>query len=101
MSKSNDDIYKEIIKLSKDITQIDSKLKDIIYIKKQLKSLDKKVQDILNKVQEFEVIMDAAEFLEEHLEDSEEDTYNTEWSPYNDEDYESEEYESYDEDDEL
>jgi hypothetical protein len=42
--------------------------------------------------------MDAAEILEEHMEE-EENKYNTEWNPYDDEDYEPEDYEQYGDDD--
>ena len=40
--------------------------------------------------------MDAAEIIEDHM-DEEEDKYNTEWNPYNDEDYDGEEFDNYDE----
>jgi DNA-directed RNA polymerase beta' subunit len=89
MPKNIDDIYKEIIKNTKDVSNLDSKVsKEMADLKKLLKSLDKKISLILEKVQEFEIVMDAAEILEEHMED-EEDKYNTEWNPYEDnEDYE-------------
>lgn len=96
MSKNIDDVYKEVIKINKDIQALDKKVSnDIAQIKKFLKGFDKKLSLVLEKIQEFEIIMDAAEMLEEHMED-EEDKYNTEWSPYNDDDYESEDYEDYD-----
>jgi DNA-directed RNA polymerase beta' subunit len=89
MPKNIDDIYKEIIKNTKDVSNLDSKVsKEMADLKKLLKSLDKKISLILEKVQEFEIVMDAAEILEEHMEE-EEDKYNTEWNPYEDnEDYE-------------
>ena len=89
MSKNIDDIYKEMVKNTKDISNLDSKVsKEMADLKKLLKSLDKKISLILEKVQEFEIVMDAAEILEEHMEE-EEDKYNTEWNPYEDnEDYE-------------
>lgn len=90
MPKSIDDIYKELEKNIKDVSSLDSKFsKEMTDLKKLLKSLDKKISLILEKVQEFEIIMDAAEILEEHMEE-EEDKYNTEWNPYEDnEDYEN------------
>lgn len=89
MPKNIDDIYKEVIKNTKDVSSLDSKVsKEMADLKKLLKSLDKKISLILEKVQEFEIVMDAAEILEEHMEE-EEDKYNTEWNPYEDnEDYE-------------
>lgn len=101
MSKSIDDVYKEITKLSKDIQDLDKQVSsDIAEIKKFFKTFDKKLSLVLSKIQEFEVIMDAAEIIEEHMEE-EEEKYNTEWNPYDDEDYVAEDYESYeDEEDE-
>lgn len=101
MSKSIDDVYKEIAKLSKDIQDLDKQVSsDIAEIKKFFKTFDKKLSLVLSKIQEFEVIMDAAEIIEEHMEE-EEEKYNTEWNPYDDEDYVAEDYESYeDEEDE-
>jgi hypothetical protein len=102
MSRDIENITREIIKANKEIHQIEDKFsKDINDIKKLLKNLDKKVELVLNKIQEFEVIMDAAELIEEQMEE-EEDKYNTEWSPYEDEDFDGEAYENYndDEDDE-
>jgi t-SNARE complex subunit (syntaxin) len=92
MAKSTDDVFKEITKINKDIHQIDIKhQKDLENVLKSLKNLTKKVDDILSKIQELEVIMDAAEFLEEHLDAADEDEG---WNPYNNE-YEPEEFEDY------
>lgn len=100
MSRDIDSIAKEIIKTNKELHQVDDRLsKDNNDIKKILKNLEKKIDLVLNKIQEFEVIMDAAEIIEEHMED-EDEKYNTEWSPYDDEDYDGEEYESYENNDE-
>ena len=57
--------------------------------------MDQKVNQISNKIQEFEIILDTAEALEEHLEEQEQqdEGYSTEWNPYEDEDYNSEGYE--------
>lgn len=96
MSKNIDDVYKEVAKINKDIQALDKQVSDdIAQIKKFLKGFDKKLSLVLEKIQEFEVIMDAAEIIEEHMEE-EEEKYNTEWNPYEDEDYVAEDYESYD-----
>jgi predicted PP-loop superfamily ATPase len=88
---------RELDKLVKDLQSIEIKqTKEFSDIKKVLKKMDQKLTQILEKIQEFEIIMDAAEMLEEHMEDR--DEYNTEWNPYDDEDYEPEEYENYDDD---
>lgn len=94
---------RELDKLNKDIIQIHKHLKSIddnynkefSELKKILKKMDQKVNQISNKIQEFEIILDTAEALEEHLEEQEqqEEGYNTEWNPYEDEDYNSEGYE--------
>jgi predicted PP-loop superfamily ATPase len=90
---------RELDKLSKDLQSIEIKqTKEFSDIKKVLKKMDQKLTQILEKIQEFEIIMDAAEMLEEHMEDR--DEYNTEWNPYDDEDYEPEEYENYEDDEE-
>lgn len=102
MSKDINDIIKEVqrtnqelVKTHKEVHNIDYKLsKDIAEIKKLLKSLDRKMGIMSEKIQQFEIIMDAAELLEEHMED-EAEKYNTEWNPY-DEDNEPEDYEDYD-----
>ena len=43
--------------------------------------------------------MDAADIIEEHMEE-EENKYNTEWNPYDDDDHQKEDYENYDNEDE-
>jgi hypothetical protein len=98
MSRDIENIAKEIIKANKEIHHMEDKFsKDIGDIKKLIKNLEKKIDLVLNKIQEFEIIMDAAELIEEQR-DEEEDKYNTEWNPYEDEDYEKEDYENYDND---
>lgn len=105
MSKDINDVFKEIqktnqelVKTHKEVHGIDYKLsKDISEIKRILKSLDRKISIMTDKIQQFEIIMDAAELLEEHMED-EEEKYKTEWSPYED-DNELEDYENYDDED--
>ena len=98
MSKNIDDLFKEIIKISKDIQLLENKYnKEFLEIKKILKYIDKKVEEISSRIQEFEIIMDAADIIEEHMEE-EENRYNTEWNPYADDDYEGENYENYEDD---
>lgn len=97
MDKNINDLFKEIAKINKEIKQLDSH-KDILEIKKTLKNMDRQINEIMLKVQEFEIIMDAAELLEEHMED-EAEKYNTEWNPYEEEGYEPEDYEQYDDED--
>lgn len=97
MSADIDKIYKLLAQTAKQIDKIENNYtKELADIKKILKNTQKKITDIATKIQEFEVILDAAELLEEQIEKQEE--YNTEWSPYEDEDYEAEEYEQYDDD---
>jgi chromosome segregation ATPase len=104
MPKDINDVFKEVqkanqelVKTNKEVHSIEYKLsKDISEIKRILKSLDRKMSIMADKIQQFEIIMDAAELLEEHMED-EEEKYNTEWSPYED-DNEAEDYENYDKD---
>ena len=54
---------------------------------------------IFDKIQDFEVVFDAAELIEDQIEKQDQSTYNTEWNPYEDEDFEPEDYENYDDDD--
>lgn len=99
MQTDLDKVIKIINQISKDITTMNtSVIKEIVDIKKLFKSLDKRVSEIASKIQEFEVLMDAAELLEEQMEE-EESKYNTEWNPYDDDDYEPEDYENYDSED--
>ena len=90
LNKKFTDVEKEISVLSKDNKEI----------KKLLKTLERKINMIFDKIQDFEVEFDAAELIEDQIEKQEK--YNSEWSPYSDEDYEPEDYEQYynDDDDE-
>ena len=96
-SRELDKINKDIASLIKQTKSIDDKndkyAKEFSDIKKILKKIEQKINEVSNKVQEFEIILDTAEALEEHLEEKEEEGYNTEWNPYDDEDYNSEGYE--------
>jgi len=92
-----DNIIKQINAMQ---TQIDKKF---LSMEEVFEDLNKKMNLILNKVQEFEIVLDAAEIIEEHIEDQEsqaKDIFNTDWTPYNDEDFGSEDYENYDDNEE-
>ena len=91
LNKKFTDIEKEISVLSKDNKEI----------KKLLKTLERKINMIFDKIQDFEVVFDAAELIEDQIEKQDQSTYNTEWNPYEDEDFEPEDYENYDDDDDV
>jgi DNA repair exonuclease SbcCD ATPase subunit len=100
MPTENDKIIKLLQGLNKDLAAFETKyVKELTDIKKYIKTINLKITEIASKIQEFEILMDAAELLEEHMEE-EENKYNTEWDPYSDDDYEPEEYEQYGDDDE-
>ena len=95
MSKEISDIIKEIqknnqeiYKINKDVHSVEDNLsKEIKEIKQYLKSLDKKISMVLDQIQEFQIIMDAAEIIEDSMDEEDEeedDIYNTEWNPYDD-----------------
>ena len=65
-----------------------------------LQNIQLKIDAIESKMAEFEIIFDAADIIEEHKED-EENKYNTEWNPYDDEDFAVDEYENFDDDDDT
>jgi predicted transcriptional regulator len=88
MPKNIDDLYKELSKTNKEIHQLEHKfLKDVYDVTKLIKNIDKKINQILQKIQEFEVVADS----------SEDDESYDEWNPYTD-NYQTEEYDSYDND---
>jgi peptidoglycan hydrolase CwlO-like protein len=96
MSKDFDNIIKQIAKSNQEIHRVDNHLsKDISEIKKAIKSLDNKMSILIDKIQELEIIMDAAEILEE-FQQEEQEKYNTEWNPY--QEYEAEDYDNYESD---
>ncbi len=96
MSKDFDNIIKQIAKSNQEIHRVDNHLsKDISEIKRAIKSLDSKMSILIDKIQELEVIMDAAEILEE-FQQEEQEKYNTEWNPY--QEYEGEDYDDYESD---
>lgn len=92
MAEEYQQILTDIRKL---LSKIDTQSKkEFDDIKKTIKLVNKKIADIYHKIQEFEIILDAAELIEDQMEDK----YNTEWNPYDYEEYEAEQYEQYDED---
>ena len=72
--------------------------KDNKEFKKILKNLERKINLVLDKIQDFEVVFDAAELIEDQIEKQDKDKYNTEWNPYEDEDFEPENYDDDDDD---
>lgn len=89
-----DPINKAVIENQKHLISLQKENKEL---KKILKNIEKKLEIVSDKIQEFEVIFDAAEILEEEMDRRNE--YNTEWNPYDDEDFQPEDYEDYDDDD--
>lgn len=71
--------------------------KEFSDIRTMLKNMDTKIDTIMEKIQEFEIIMDAAELIEDQL-DNHEDYDEEDWRPY-DEDYDDDDdyprYEDY------
>ena len=90
-----DPIMKSILENQKYLISLQKENKDI---KKTIKILERKIDIIIDKIQDFEVVLDAAEILEERIAEEEID-YGQEWNPYDDEDFRPEEYENYDDDD--
>tara|TARA_B100001778_G_C18577646_1_gene625805 strand:+ start:1303 stop:1608 length:306 start_codon:yes stop_codon:yes gene_type:complete len=95
MDIDNQKLQKSILDNKKSIQDIQKDNRDI---KKILSKIERNLSLLVNKIQEFEIVFDAAEIIEEEIERQIED-YNTDWSPYNDEDFQPEEYEDYDTDD--
>jgi len=88
-----DPIIKSILENQKHLISLQKENKEL---KRIIRNLERKINLVLDKIQEFEVVLDAAELLEEQVERQNE--YNTEWNPYDDEDFEPEDYEDYDDD---
>lgn len=93
-------LNKAIVDNKKELLSIQKENKDL---KRIVKTLERKINLILDKIQEFEVVLDAADLLEEQIEKHDqaqkENEYNTDWNPYDDEDFHIEDYENYDDDD--
>lgn len=102
MQKTNEDIFKGIVRVDKQNTEIlkdleklnknqDNYSKEVKEIKSLLRTIDRKLTSVLEKVQEFEVIMDAIELIEDEengdltqTEIDSEQSYDTEWTPEKD-----------------
>jgi chromosome segregation ATPase len=91
-------LNKAILQNNKELLSIQKENKDF---KKVIRTLERKINILLDKIQEFEVVLDAADLLEEQIEkhDQNKKEYNTDWNPYDDEDFHIEDYENYDDDD--
>jgi len=92
-----DPINKAILENQKHLISLQKENKEL---KKALKNIERKLNMVFDKIQDFEVVFDAAEIIEDEIErQSEYNTeYNTEWNPYDDEDFQVEDYEDYDDD---
>ena len=90
-----DPINKAILENQKHLISLQKENKEL---KKALKNIERKLDMVFDKIQDFEVVFDAAEIIEDEIEKQNE--YNTEWNPYDDEDFQVEDYEDYDDDDE-
>lgn len=90
MQKGANDIFKAILELNKNITKIEKNQflfsQEMKEVKSLLRTLDRKITNVLEKIQEFEIIIDTMEIMEEAdiEEDMEEDNYDTEWTPEKD-----------------
>ena len=86
MPSEFDKITKIITENKKELAALQKQHTDI---KRTLKRIDQKISNVLDKIQEFEIVLDAAEVLENHIDDQEdkENEYDTEWNPEEDEDY--------------
>lgn len=88
MNIDNVKLYKTILENQKEVIALQKENKDL---KKDIKSLTKKIDIVLDKIQEFEIVFDAADIIEEHMENND-NNYSTEWNPYEDEDFDIENY---------
>jgi hypothetical protein len=91
-------LNKQLIDNSKKLSTLE---KDNKELKRIIKNLERKINLVLDKIQEFEVVFDAAELIEDQIEKQEKEKYNTEWNPYDDEDFEPEDYDDDEEDDDV
>jgi len=88
-----DPINKVILENQKHLISLQKENKEL---KKALKNIERKLNMVFDKIQDFEVVFDAAEIIEDEIE--RQSGYNTEWNPYDDEDFQVEDYEDYDDD---
>ena len=89
-----DPINKAVLENQKHLISLQKENKEL---KKALKNIERKLNMVFDKIQDFEVVFDAAEIIEDEIEKQNE--YNTEWNPYDDEDFQVEDYEIFDDDD--
>ena len=89
-----DPINKVILENQKHLISLQKENKEL---KKALKNIERKLNMVFDKIQDFEVVFDAAEIIEDEIE--RQSGYNTEWNPYDDEDFQVEDYEDYDDED--
>jgi len=98
MSKDIEKTLKEIIQLEKILIGLqEGNNKELSNIKKFIRSINKRLDDISDKIQEFEIILD------DNDEDNEQDEsykQNDEFIPYDENNFISEDYESYNDDNE-
>ena len=72
--------------------------KEFSDIRTMLKNMDTKIDTIMEKIQEFEIIMDAAELIEDQLDRHEDDQDDEEdWMRYDDEEDDEDDYRTYEE----
>ena len=79
----NDKEKQDIINKISNIEKGQEKLEQIFL------SLDEKINTIYDKIQDFEIVLDAAEILEDQQTDND-------WEPYEEREFEIEDYENYD-----
>jgi hypothetical protein len=90
MSKDIERILKEILQLDKQILKIEeTNNRDLSELKKVVKLINRRLDEIADKVKEFEIILDEPDDEEIEYDDTDE------WMPYNENNYVSEDYESY------
>jgi len=90
MSKDIEKTLKDIFRLEKIILGLqEGTNKDLSELKKAIKLINKRLDEIAEKVKEFEIILDEPD--EDEIEDDDTD----EWTPYDENNYVSEDYDSY------
>jgi predicted RNase H-like nuclease (RuvC/YqgF family) len=91
-----DPITKIVLENQKYLISLQKENKEL---KKILKHLDKTVEILSNKIQEFEILFDAAEIIEDSMRDHEtqDEIYDLGWTPYSDNDDFMEDYDDEDE----
>lgn len=99
MSKNIDDVIKEVMKSNKEIHNMDNHLtKDIIEVKKSIKNIENKIKTLENKIDQTIDILNTFTILISDMDDMndvdiEDEEENEDWTPYNEEDYQSDDNE--------